>query len=146
MIHFSSALFNAWLGTSPLKTLLNACKVYVYSGPVPADANAAIDGSCVLLATISNGGTAGTFDAPTNGVLQKAAAETWAGTAVATGNASFYRLCVGSDTGATAAGASDYRVQGSIGTDASFDYKVANVAITSGGSVPMDDYELVSQQ
>lgn len=146
MIRFSSFLFNDWLGTSPLKTLLNACKVYVYSGPVPADADVAIDGSCVLLATISNGGTGGTFDAPTNGVLQKAAAETWSGTAGASGNASFYRLCVGSDNGSGAAATGGYRVQGTVGTDASFDYKLANVAITSGATVPLDDYELVAQQ
>lgn len=145
MIHLSSFLRNALLGTSPLQTLINSSKLYVYSGPVPADADAALDASCALLATVSNGGTGVTFAAPTNGVLQKTAAETWTGAITTSGNAAFYRLCVGTDDGSAAASAGNYRVQGSIGTDASYDLIVANAAMTSGGNFPIDQYQLVQE-
>lgn len=146
MISFSSQLVNAWLGTSPLQTLLNSCTLYIFAGNVPANADAAVDGTAVLLATVKNGGAGGTFQAPANGVLQKTSAENWSGSIGASGTATFYRLCIGSDAGTAASGAGNYRVQGSIGTDASFDLQVANAALTSGGSFPVSTYELVMQQ
>lgn len=147
MIHFSTVLSNALLATGSLKSLIDGSKIYVYSGPVPVDGNVAVDGSSVLLVTISNGGTGVTFDgAPANGVLQKTAAETWTATVGTTGVASFYRMCVGADTGSGAAGAGNYRVQGTIGTDASFDLVFASTALTSGNAQPINTYQLILAQ
>lgn len=147
MIHFSSWLQNAWLATNSLQQLLNSGTIYVYSGPVPANADAAIDASSVLLATVKNGASGVTFsNTPTNGVLQKTASETWSGSVAATGNATFYRYCVGSDTGSGGSASGNYRVQGSIGTDASFDLVVGSAALTSGGTFPINTYQLAITQ
>lgn len=147
MIRFSTALANALLATGSLKSLIDGGKLYVYSGPVPATGGEAIDGACVLLATVSNGGTGVTFDgSPANGVLKKTTAETWSATVAASGDAAFYRLCVGSDTGSAAEAAGDYRVQGSIGTDASFDLELAAVALTSGNTLTLDSFQLFIDQ
>jgi hypothetical protein len=147
MIHFSTVLSNALLATGSLKSLIDGSKIYVYSGPVPADGNVAIDGSCVLLATISNAGAGVTFNgAPANGVLQKTAAETWSGTCAATGVASFYRTGVGADTGSGVAGAGNYRVQGTIGTDASFDLVFATTSLVATQPQPINTYQLILPQ
>lgn len=148
MIHFSTVLSNALLATGSLKSLIDGGKIYVYSGPVPATADAAVDASSVLLATITAAAGAGvTFNgAPANGVLQKTAAETWSGNVATTGVASFYRLCVGADNGSAAASAGNYRVQGSIGTDASFDLQVTSTALTSGNAQPINSYQLILAQ
>jgi hypothetical protein len=148
MIHFSTVLSNALLATGSLKSLIDGGKIYVYSGPVPTTGDAAVDGSCVLLDTITAAAGAGvTFDgAPANGVLKKTAAETWSGTVATTGVASFYRLCVGSDTGAGAAGAGNYRVQGTIGTDASFDLVFASTSLTATNAQPINTYQLIIAQ
>lgn len=144
MIHLSSQIANALLATGSLKSLLDGGKIYIYSGPVPASADAAIDVSSVLLDTITAAAGAGvTFDgAPANGVLKKTAAEVWSGTAAAAGTASFYRLCVGTDTGSAASGAGNYRVQGSIGTDASFDMVFSSAAIASGDVKTLNTFQL----
>ena len=78
---FSTGLRNALLKTGSLKTLLDGGWLHIYSGAVPADADAAPG---TLLATMySNGGSdpgAGglTFDAPATGAtMYKADAETW---------------------------------------------------------------------
>lgn len=147
MIHFSVYLNNAWLTTGALQSLLNSGTIYVFSGPVPATADAAIDPSCVLLVTVKNGSSGVTFSSTaTNGVLQKTASETWSGTVAATGTAAFYRYCIGSDNGQAASTTGNYRVQGTIGADASFDLVVGSTALTSGGTFPINTYQLAIQQ
>lgn len=143
MIHFSTQLSNALLASGSLKSLIDTGKIYIYSGPVPATADDAIDGSCVLLVTVSNGGTGVTFDGtPANGVLKKTTSETWSETIGTSGTASFYRLCVGSDDGSAASTTGNYRVQGTIGTDASFDLVVPSTTLTSGNTQSIDTYQL----
>lgn len=143
MILLSTQLENAVLATGSYKSLLDTGKLYIYSGPVPASADDAVDGSCVLLCTVSNGGTGVTFDgAPVNGVLSKTAAETWSGTNAASGTPSFYRFCVGADTGSGASGAGNYRVQGTIGANSSYDLFPGG-DLTSGNTYTLDTFQLV---
>ena len=85
-------------------------------------------------------------NAPVNGVLQKTAAENWSGNVATTGVASFYRLCVGADNGSAAAAAGNYRVQGTIGTDASFDLMFGSTALTAGTPQGINTYQLFEQQ
>lgn len=139
-LSISTALANALLGTNDFAALMNGGKLYIYSAPsgAPANADAAKGGSDVLLATVteSGDGTTGLTLAtpPANGVIQKTASEVWKTLAanITAGTAAYYRHCVGSDNGSAAAGASDYRVQGSIGTDMSSDLVVPSTALTTG--------------
>lgn len=123
MIKLGVTLANALLATGSFKSLMDGGFIYAYSGPVPASGDAAVDASCVMLGKFTAAAGAGlTWDgAPANGVIQKTAAETWSTTVGTTGVPTFFRACVGADTGAGAAGAGNYRIQGTIGTDLSSD-------------------------
>lgn len=139
-LKISTALANALAGTNDLATLLNGGKLYIYSAPSgePASADAAKGSSDALLATVteSGDGTTGlTLATPAaNGVIQKTSSEVWKTLAanITAGTAAYYRHCVGSDTGSAAAGASDYRVQGSIGVDMSSDLTVPSTSLSTG--------------
>jgi hypothetical protein len=142
-IRFGTTLANALLVTGSLKSLIDAGHIHFFSGPVPATADEAVNGSSVDLLTIDNGGTGVTFATPAvNGVLSKTAAETWSGTIGTTGVASFFRFCVGSDTGSGVAGAGNYRVQGTVGTDISADLLVATTNFVSGASITLSNGQL----
>lgn len=147
MIHLSSYLADALLATGSLKSLLDTGKIYIYSGPVPSSAvpaDGAIDPSCVLLDTITAAAGAGlTFNgAPVNGVLQKTSTETWSGVAGAAGTATFFRFCVGTDNGSAAAAAGNYRVQGTVGTDASFDMVFTSATIAVSDTKTLNTFQL----
>lgn len=127
MSQLSSALRTAMLGTQGVSELLTNGKIYIFSGPVPATADAALDmgASHTQVAVISDAGGSGglTFETATNGVLSKLNSQTWQGTIAFDGAqsasanlpATFWRFCATGDTGRTAGGASTYRVQGTAG-------------------------------
>ena len=116
---YSTGLKNKLLDTSDLKTLLDDGYIKLYSGAVPADADAAL-GSATLLNTYSDNGAAPgggnglDFDtAASAGSLSKAPAQTWKGTSVAAGTASFFRYIQLADTGASST--TEVRIQGTVG-------------------------------
>lgn len=112
----STGLRNKVLDTSPLKTVLASGFIKIYSGPEPADADAAIAGGNTLLCTISvnSGGTGLTFAASAaSGTIVKNASEVWSGNNVASGTATFYRFVTAADTGVLST--TEARLQGSIG-------------------------------
>lgn len=116
---FSTGLKNQLLDSLPLLDLLADGIIRVYSGTVPADADAAL-GSAVLLVTYTDAGAAlgaGNgldMDSPAvSGALSKDPGQTWEGDAVATGTASFFRFVAQDDTGASST--SEVRIQGTVG-------------------------------
>lgn len=143
---FSTALKNYLNVTGDMHDALNNGLLGIWSGPVPASADDAVDGSSVLLATISVGGTGTkcTFSpTSTGGVLVKTAAENWFGNVLATGTASFFRYYVGTDTGATAdTTAANPRVQGNVGTDMNSEMVLPSVALTSGNTQAISDFQV----
>lgn len=144
-VQFSTGLLAHSAVTGSLKAGLDAGFLYYFSGPVPADADAAVDGSTVLLAkfTESGDGTTGlTFEATaTDGVLTKTAAEAWQSTAAATGTATFFRFCQAGDAG-TAASTTNKRVQGTLGTTIASDAQLVSTSITSAQSLNVDLFQL----
>ncbi|ADU36227.1 hypothetical protein [Variovorax paradoxus] len=119
-----------------LKADLDGGEIRIYAGAIPDDAEDAIGGA-TLLVTIKNGGSGLTFAAPSDGVMLKAAGETWSGTSVATGTASFYRHVLSADDGS--ASASALRLQGSVGL-AGADMNLTSVALVSGVTAPPITY------
>jgi len=91
-LRLSTGLRQDLLGSADFKTKFTASFINIYSGSQPASADSPATGT--LLATIySDGAAIGvSFDAPVAGAISKAAAQTWSGTAVATGTAGYYRL------------------------------------------------------
>lgn len=139
MLKFSTGFRNSVLGTNPAKTVMAGGQIMIYSGPVPATADAALDPSCVLLTTITNNGVGINFDAPTGGSLPKAAAETWSGTNAATGTASFFRHVAPGDD--ATASTTQPRLQGSVAT-AGGELNLSDVNLVQGAVQSLDFYTL----
>lgn len=146
MLSLTTALKNLWLATGSLKSQIDNGFIYIYSGPVPANAEAALDPSCVKLCKVdaaAGAGTGVTWDgAPANGVLKKTSTETWSGTNLATGTATFFRYCLGTDDG-SAAYAAQARIQGDVGADASFDADIGSTALVSGQLTTLNTDQLL---
>lgn len=142
-IKFGTTLANALLVTGALQSLLASGHLKFFSGPVPATADEAVNGSSASLLTVDNGGTGVTWqNTATNGVMTKTTAETWAGTIGATGTATFFRYCVGSDAGTGVAGAGNYRVQGTVGTDIAADLLVATTNFVATNVITLSNGQL----
>lgn len=114
---YSTGLRNDILDTGSLKALLADGYIKLYSGTVPANADAAL-GSAVLLNTYSDDdqGDPNGLDLDTaaaGGAIGKLAAQTWSGTAVASGTASFFRYVKTGDDGTLST--TQLRVQGTVG-------------------------------
>lgn len=143
---FSTALNNYLNVTGDLHDALNNGLIGIWSGPVPDSADDAVDGSSVLLATISNGGDGTKLtmaSASSGGVISKTAAENWQGTVLATGTATFFRYYIPADTGATADGsATNIRIQGSVGTDINSDMVLPSTSLVSGNTQQISLFQI----
>lgn len=132
-----------------ISDMFRMCCIDIYTGGQPSSADAAETGT--LLVRISDTAAAYTIGVQTNGllwgtatlnVLAKAAAQTWSGTAVASGTAGWFRCyaCIDgvTSTGADAAGASGYiRFDGTVSTSGA-DLNLPSINITAAGTVTVD--------
>jgi hypothetical protein len=151
MLKVSTATANAALNGTGFKEQFDGGLLYLYAGPVPADADVALDMSTLhteaVIISESGSGDGLTFDAPAGGVLGKAASETWSGVpdtngyqgSLTTIAPTFYRFCAGSDNGRGAANTSTgYRVQGTVGgPNSGADLQLGNATVTEGVSQPV---------
>jgi len=137
----STGLRNGLMVEGSFKSLMDSSFLKIYAGAEPASADAPPG---VLLCTMTNnsdGTTPLTFAPSANdGVLQKNAAESWAGAITATGTASHYRLELAADDQLQSD--THKRVQGTIGT-AGADMNLTSVALVLGGSQNIDYYSIV---
>lgn len=153
----STATANALANAIGLTTQLAGGRLFIFAGPVPATADAALDmvNDHTEIAEITesgDGSTGLTFDAPAAGVLAKAAAESWQETAAFDGAedaeptlvATFFRFCPSGDNGQAAAHATTgYRLQGEIGDLASTaPMKMSNTTRTNGALVNIDSFSV----
>lgn len=127
----STGLCNKLLDTDCFREIFDLGFVKIYSGTVPATADAALGGATLLCTvSINSTGTGLEFAATASGgVLAKDSGDTWSGTNAATGTASFYRLVAVGDDGTSSS--TQARVQGTIGTGGS-DMNVGSTTLTSG--------------
>lgn len=134
----STGLAKAMLDTGSFNSNLTGMKLKIYSGTEPATADASL-GAAVLLVTISDAGGAGalSFNAAAVGnVIEKLSTQTWSGTNAASGTASFCRLVLASDTGASSS--TEIRVQGDVGVAGKF-LNLSSTALTAA-AVQVVDY------
>ena len=123
-IKTSTGLRNAMLATGSAKAALDGGRINIYAGAAPATADDAVGGATLLCAiTLNSTGTGILFDtAAVNGVLAKKPSETWSGSIVATGTATWYRHVAAADDGTLSTTAP--RIQGTvalIGADLNID-------------------------
>lgn len=118
--------YTAQAALAALKAELDGGNLYLFAGPVPADADDALDMGAshtqIAKFTESNDGTTGlTFDAPAGAGMSKAAAEVWEALVAFDGvedsettlTPTFWRFCTAGDDGRAAA--TDARLQGTAG-------------------------------
>lgn len=144
-LNYSTGFKNAVLDTGSVASTFNDGFITIYSGAVPADADASI-GAATALVTYSDNGAApagGTgLDLEASavaGAISKAAAQVWKGTAGATGTASFFRYEQLSDTGA--ASTTEIRIQGTVGGGGA-DLFVTSTTFTSAVEYTLDMFSL----
>ena len=113
-IKTSTGLRNAMLATGSAKAALDGGRINIYAGAAPATADDAVGGATLLCAiTLNSTGTGILFDtAAVNGVLAKKPSETWSGSIVATGTATWYRHVAAADDGTLSTTAP--RLQGTV--------------------------------
>ena len=137
----STGLRNNMLVGSSFAGIMATAKLRIYSGTVPATADAALSGN-TLLCEISDDDTGDPlqFEATAvNGSLSKLSSQVWSGECVASGTASFYRLVNDSDDGTTSTTAD--RVQGSIGV-AGADMNISNPTLVALALQPVDYFSV----
>lgn len=120
MAKFSTGLRNGMLSGLSLKAALDGGSLLLFSGPVPATADAAETGTVLMSLTVGGDGTTGlTFGTAEGGVISKSEAEVWATSAVDTsGTISYFRFVSPTDSGGDST--TDARIQGTagiVGTD-----------------------------
>ncbi len=129
-LRLSTGLRQALLGTAAFRATFAASFINIYSGSQPASADSPATGT--LLATVySDGAAIGvSFDAPAAGVISKAAAQTWSGTATQTGTAGYYRLFEAADD-PTLQSTTKSRLDGAVATSGG-ELNMSSTAIVAG--------------
>lgn len=141
MPKLSTGLRDHMLVTGSVKSGLDGGVIRIYSGTVPADADAALGGA-TLLVTISEDdlGTGISLDAAASGgVAVKNSGETWSGTVASTGTASFFRFSGLTDAGALST--TERRLQGTVGT-ALADLLVSSTTFTATNLRQIDTFNV----
>ena len=145
-LQLSTGIRNGMLNATGFTTALNDGVIYVYSGPQPATADTAIQGTLLLTVTQNNGAwSAGSptnglgFDAPAAGVISKAAAETWRGLGVANGTAGWFRF-VGNATDAGGSSTTLPRLDGTVAISGA-DMNLSSLTIVIGVPTTVDVFQ-----
>lgn len=137
------------LETGSVEAALTLGFLIIYSGSQPASANDAASGTRLATIAVDDGATGLTFDPiVTPGTLPKAAAETWSGTAAATGTAGWFRFNelvvnkAGTETASATGGASNVAMDGSIAVTGG-DINMSNVSVVSGALQSVTVFNIV---
>lgn len=146
-VRFSSGLRDAMLNTTGLQTSLANGVINIYSGVQPSSSNDAAQGTLLLTVTESGGafvpgapGNGLNFDTSIQGVIAKAAAETWQGNGLATGLAGWARFS-GNATDAGGASTTLPRIDLSIAQSGG-DLNLSNTSIVSGAPTSVGVFQI----
>ncbi len=138
-LKLSTGMRNGMLDANPVKTLLDASRLKIYSGSPPADADAA-EGTLLVSIGSDNADTHCHFLASAvAGVLSKNT-DVWSAAATSTGTATHFRLVVGATDDGTLS-TTQIRMQGTIGTSGA-DLNMSTVAIVELAVQTVDTFDL----
>lgn len=145
-VRLSTKLRNNMAGPTGFGGTFEKGVMYVYSGPQPVSADAAVTGTLLGIVTkdgaafVAGSPTNGlSFDAPADGVVSKAAADVWKFVGIADGTAGWFRLAANA-ADAGAASAVLPRLDGSIGTSGA-DLNLSNIAVVTGVPTTIDVFK-----
>ena len=148
-IRISDALRDSMLETGSVETALQLGFIIIYSGSQPASANDAATGTRLATIAVDDGAVGLTFDAiVAAGTLPKAAAETWSGTAAASGTAGWFRFNeldtdkTTTETTSATGGASNVAMDGSVAVSGA-DLNMSNVAIVAAAIQTITSFNIL---
>lgn len=136
----STALRAFVIGQGSLKDALTGTTLSIYSGTVPASADAALPSDALLLCTVSSGGTGDGLQweqDSSSGALIKSSNQVWQGTNVASGTAAYFRLAAPADDGS--ASTTLRRLQGTVGV-ANADMVSSSATFTQGDGFKLNNF------
>ena len=141
MAKFSTGLRNGMLSGLSLKAALNGGSLLLFSGPVPATADAAETGTALMSLTVGGDGTTGlSFGTAENGVISKSETEVWATSAVDTsGTISYFRFVSSTDSGGDST--TEARIQGTAGIVGT-DLVLTSTEVTAGQPWPLNYFNV----
>lgn len=138
--HISTGLAESIMGGSSIKDTMDLGFIDIYSGTVPANADASI-GAATLLCRVSLNSTATGLTLLQDGrFLRKPPADVWSGTNAATGTATFYRQVLTGDTGDLST--ADARIQGEVGLTNYSEMTLTDTSFVSGSTFSLGGYVL----
>lgn len=117
-------------------------RISIYAGVAPAGANLSATGA-TLLCVVTAAGSPLEFETDVSGgVVTKASAQTWSGTNLATGTATWFRM--ESTTDDRSEDPSSIRLQGTIG-QVSGEMIMTNPALVSGATKAIENFRIAFQ-
>lgn len=130
-IKLSTGLRDHLLTQGRMLDFLEGGLLRIYSGTVPAEADASTSSNTLLCEISLNGTGSGLTWEPTSsdGMLSKAVSDVWSGMNAASGVASFFRYVRNDDTGGSSA--TETRIQGTVGVFGA-DMNLSNTTLTVG--------------
>lgn len=137
----STGLVEYLAGTGSLRDAFNGdAKLSIYAGTPPAGADLASSGHTLLCEILADGTDPLEFESDVaNGVVTKLAAQTWSGTNLASGTATWFRLELSADDKSEDSTA--IRLQGNIGT-LSGEMIMTNPALTMGNVKQIENFRM----
>jgi hypothetical protein len=132
----STGLRNYMLDTGPMKTALALGFIKIYSGTVPATADAALTGTLLVTISVNSTGTGLSLAAAAaSGAIAKAV-EVWSGVNAASGTATHFRYIAATGDDGTLS-TTQKRLQGTVGTSGA-DLNLSSVALTATATQTVD--------
>jgi hypothetical protein len=145
MISLSTALRNGMLNNTGMKEAFTNGWMQIFTGPQPASADAAVQGTLLGIVTKAAGAfTPGAatnginFAAPSGGVVAKDT-DAWQMLGVAIGTAGYFRLCGNPADAGSGSDTTHMRMDGSIATSGG-DLNLSNVNIVVNTPVTIDTF------
>jgi hypothetical protein len=143
-ISLSTGLRNKLLDTTGnnFADIFNTARIAIYSGTVPADADAAITGTLLVTITSDDGVTTPNLDWATaaSGAMTKGTG-VWSGVIANTGTATHWRLYNNADGAPTGSSTTYARVQGTIGTSGA-DGNLSSTSLTATNTQYIDYFSI----
>ena len=127
----SQALKDYFLETGSIEAGLTGFAISMFDGVEPTLASDAITGDLVIMFTVDNDGVTGmTFDTVSGGYLPRLSSETVSGTAIKSATPTHFRVHLVGDS-ATSADVGLRRLQGTCGTNMSYDAIIAGAFVNT---------------
>ena len=146
-ISLSTHLRNSMLGTVGFDGAFTNGIMELYSGPQPTNADAAVQGTLLGRVTVGAGAfTPGSatnglnFDAPSGGVIAKAAAEAWQTLGIAIGTVGWFRLKGNATDAGSGSDTTHARMDGTVAISGG-DLNLSNISFIVGTPVTVDVFQ-----